>query len=226
MKLIYGAILSRCECKKYTWLLQKLVLSIALLCVAVQVKESLVKITDKPIGTVQFFGENLENVSYSLAICYSSYFSNTPPMYLNGWNSSDGTWHRICSDKKCYRESKTFVLKQLSTNDTESCLTIPLNESFVRLEYKVSNKKVNKLPNIYIFQTGSIYSSYKLVIPPAQKYQQQKVILKNKIIKEIPSDDCWSLASNESYDECFVNFFKYGMNKSANCILKNMWYVC
>lgn len=222
--MIYGAILAKCGYQKYCGFLNKLLLAIALLCVTLFVKDSIMNITDKPIGTLQLFGKNLENVTYSVAFCYSSYFSKTTPMFLNGWYNEGRNWKRICSNRNCERKINKFVIKQTATNVTQSCVSIPLGEDFIRLESRLSNKKGNKLPNIYIYQTGSIYSTFKLIIKATHNYNHQKLIVKNDIIKHMPSDGdrCW-LWQDISYDECFVMFMKLKMNESCGCILKNMW---
>ena len=183
-----------------------------------QVKECIGKIIQTPTGTFQTFGRDVDNTSYSVTVCYPDYLAKVkiPRISVKDENNK---WHYICKSEIWNCISEKFVYKHKENNNTEACGTFPINGKQIRIE---PSNKVYRNIIIYIHETGSFHSMFRLGIPKAAFMVQTNMLLKNDIFKQMPTKDCTETDS-ETYDSCINNFLKEKMNKSVGCILKNTW---
>ena len=200
--------------------IQKFLLFISLSFVTLEVMICTGKIIDKPTGTLQTLKE-IDNISYSITICSPNYNANLkiPPLSVKDIN---GTWNDICTKKGCNRKLEKFVSKYKDYDDTESCETLPIYGKQVRIETQKRMYAKSKTIILYVHETGSFHSEFRLSIPNEALTLQTTILLTNEIFKQLPNENCIETEA-ESFDSCFNNFLQLKMNESAGCIIRNAW---
>ena len=195
-------------------MIRKLLLAMALILVAWQVKICLVKILEKPTGTFQTFGSNMDNTSISISFCTNGFDSNVKvPEYIFMMDN-EKQWKRV--NKGSYTDR--FVFKFKGNNDTESCLTYAIFGKQVKFGDRLYNFQRKPKTFLYLHETGFFHSEFKLMINYERLTTQNRMLINMEISKPIPSEDC--TINTETYDLCFNNFLRQKMNESG-CVLEN-----